>query len=86
MAEINQSDHLIFPYEIRGMLDFLRWYFGSLPLALAASRMPSQVSPPAGGVFDLHHHGFVVAADRDSDDSVYGGPFDDLSEMILRVA
>ena len=74
VAEINQSDSCIFPYEIRGMLDFLRWYFGSLPLALSCFSHAITVHPPSGGIWLLHHHGFVVTVDRYGDDSVHGGP------------
>ena len=50
MAETNQSDSCIFPYETRGMLDFLRWYFGSLSLALRCFPHAITVDPPVGGI------------------------------------
>ena len=76
MAEINHSDSCIFPYEIRGMLDsfaMVFWKFAPGPALLLACHH-SQSTPPLGGIWLLHHHGFVVTADRYGDDSVHGGP------------
>ena len=64
MAETNQSDSCIFPYETRGMLDFCDGILEVCPWPCAASRMPSLSTLPVGGIWLFHHHGFVVAVDR----------------------
>ena len=67
LAETNQSDGCIFPYETRGMVDICDGILEVFP-------WPALLPVFWGGIWLFHHHGFVVTGDRYGDDSVHGGP------------
>ena len=73
LAETNQSDGCIFPYETRGMLGIGDGILEAFPWP-ALLPVCHHCPPPLWGGSDYdQHHGFVVTVDRSGDDSVHEG-------------